>query len=193
MKRLKEKKGGKKVFYAGIGSHNTPQAILDLMERLGYLLARENYILRSGGSPGADTAFEAGAKKAEAEFEIYLPWKNFQEREGKNYIDVRKLDNFPEAKKIAQANHPEFKNLTDNAKLLIIRDTYQVLGKDLDTPSKFVICWTFDGCITDRDRSEKTGGTGQAISIASKREIPIFNLKLKEHKRQVKEWINKLS
>jgi len=193
MKRIKDEKKQKEVYYAGVGSHNTPSNILKVMEELGFLLARENYILRSGGSPGADTAFEAGAKKAEAEFEIYLPWSEFQERSGANYIDVTKLANFNKAADIAKEHHPEFEKLTENAKKLIIRDTYQVLGKDLETPSKFVVCWTPDGCITDRDRSQKTGGTGQAISIASRREIPVFNLELREHKRQIEEWINKLT
>ena len=192
MKSLKRNSDRKKVYYAGIGSHDTPNDILKLMEELGYLLGKENYILRSGASPGADTAFEEGAKKASSEFEIYLPWEKFQNRTGEKYIDTTKLDNYKKAKQIAKNNHPDFDKLSNNGKKLIIRDTYQILGSDLNTLSKFVVTWTYDGCITDRDRSQKTGGTGQAISIASKRKIPIFNLKLKEHKRQVKEWINKL-
>lgn len=193
MKKNMERIKNKKVYYSGIGSRQTPQEILKIMERLALCLGKNNYILRSGGSPGADTAFEAGAKKADSEFEIYLPWSVFQNRVGKNYIDVRTLDTFDKAKKIATENHPYFEELSDESKKLIIRDTYQVLGKDLNTLSEFIVCWTPDGCITHRDRSRKTGGTGQAISIASKRGIPIFNLKLKEHKRQIKEWLGKLS
>jgi hypothetical protein len=193
MKKNMERIKRKKVYYAGIGSRDTPQDILKIMEQLALCLGKNNYILRSGGSPGADTAFERGAKKAEAKFEIYLPWSKFQDRAGKNYIDVRNLDSFDQAKKIASKNHPNFAELSPGSKKLIIRDTYQVLGEDLENPTEFVVCWTPDGCITDRDRSRETGGTGQAISIASKRGIPIFNLKLKEHKRQVKEWLGKLS
>lgn len=189
MERIKNKK----VYYAGIGSRDTPQDILKIMERLAFSLGKNKYTLRSGGSPGADTAFEAGAKKAESEFEIYLPWSKFQERMGENYIDVRNLDTFDKAQNIAIKNYPEFEELSESSKKLIIRDTYQVLGKDLNTPSEFIVCWTPDGCITHRDRSRETGGTGQAISIASKRDIPIFNLKLKEHRRQIKEWLGKLS
>ncbi|MFO7815325.1 MAG: hypothetical protein R6V14_06290 [Halanaerobiales bacterium] len=189
MERIKNKK----VYYAGIGSRDTPQDILKIMERLAFSLGKNKYTLRSGGSPGADTAFEAGAKKAQSEFEIYLPWSKFQARMGENYIDVRNLDTFDKAQNIAIKNYPEFEELSESSKKLIIRDTYQVLGKDLNTPSEFIVCWTPDGCITHRDRSRETGGTGQAISIASKRDIPIFNLKLKEHRRQIKEWLGKLS
>jgi len=190
---IANKTKNKKVYYSGIGSHNTPEEILNLMEELAYLLAKEKYVLRSGGSQGADTAFEAGADRANRDFEIYLPWKNFRNREGKNYIVSPKLDNYNKAVEIAKNNHPGFEHLTQKSKKLIIRDTYQVLGKNLNCLSEFVICWTADGCITDRDRSNITGGTGQAISIASKRNIPIFNLKLREHKRKIKEWVSKIS
>ncbi|MCF8001189.1 MAG: hypothetical protein K9K76_04980 [Halanaerobiales bacterium] len=193
MKKNMERIKSKEIYYAGIGSRQTPQDILKIMEHLALCLGKNNYILRSGGSPGADTAFETGAKKAEANYEIFLPWNKFRDRMGKNYIDVSTLDTFDKAKKIAKQNHPYFNELSPDSKKLIIRDTYQVLGKDLNTPSEFVVCWTPDGCITDRDRSKETGGTGQAISIASKRGIPIFNLKLREHKRQIKEWLGKLS
>lgn len=183
----------KNIFYAGIGSHDTPQLIKDTIEKLAYLLGENGYILRSGGSKGADTAFEVGAKKSKSYFEIYLPWKEFNNREGKGYINTLDLSNYKEAVLIARKHHPNFLKLKEESKKLIVRDTYQVLGKDLDTPSKFIVCWTKDGCITDRDRSKLTGGTGQAISIASKKSIPIFNLKLNEHKRMIEEWIVKLS
>ncbi len=193
MKENMERIKNNRIYYAGIGSRDTPKGILEIMEQLAFRLGQNNYILRSGGSPGADTAFEVGAKKAETDFKIYLPWSKFQDRIGKNYIDVRNLETFDKAKKIAKENHPQFEELSEGSKKLIIRDTYQVLGKDLNNLSEFVVCWTPDGCITHRDRSRKTGGTGQAISIASKRSVPIFNLKLKEHKMQINEWLGKLS
>ncbi|MCF8002098.1 MAG: hypothetical protein K9K76_09600 [Halanaerobiales bacterium] len=182
-----------KIFYTGIGSHDTPKPIKDIIEKLAYLLGENGYILRSGGSKGADTAFEVGAKKSKSFFEIFLPWGKFNNREGEGYINTLDLTNYQEAVLISKKHHPNFLNLKEESKKLIVRDTYQVLGIDLNTPSKFMVCWTKDGCITDRDRTEFTGGTGQAISIASKKNIPIFNLKLNEHKRIIKEWIVKLS
>lgn len=188
-----ETNGNKKqIYYTGIGSHNTPQIIISIMEELAFQLGKRNYILRSGASPGADYAFERGALKADADCEIYLPWANFMKREGDIYIDSEEMSNYDKAKEIAKNHHYNFELLSDKSKKLIIRDTYQVLGKNLNNPSEFIICWTPDGCITDRDRSEKTGGTGQAISIASKLKIPIFNLKLKEHKKRIEEWLAKL-
>lgn len=43
-----------------------------------------------------------------------------------------------------------------------------MLGADLHSPSKFIVCWTRDG--------GATGGTGQALRIADHYEIPVFNL-----------------
>lgn len=185
-------KNKKEIYYTGIGSHDTPQEILEIMQDLAFQLGKRKYILRSGASPGADLAFERGALKADADCEIYLPWENFMKREGNIYIATEKLDNYYKAKEIAKRHHYDFEGLSKKSEKLIIRDTYQVLGKKLNTPSEFIICWTPDGCITDRDRTEKTGGTGQAISIASRLKIPIFNLKLKEHKKRIEEWLAKL-
>jgi len=47
------------------------------------------------------------------------------------------------------------------------RNSHQVLGLDLNTPSDFVICWTKNG--------KDQGGTFQTIRIARSYDIPIFN------------------
>lgn len=62
--------------YAGIGSRETPPEVIDVMKDFAYAVAHEA-ILRSGGAPGADTAFEYGAKFAGGQREIYLPWSGF--------------------------------------------------------------------------------------------------------------------
>jgi hypothetical protein len=54
------------------------------------------------------------------------------------------------------------------AKKLMARNMYQVLGQDLETPTSFIVCWTKDG--------KASGGTGQALRVAKKYNIPIFNL-----------------
>ncbi len=60
------------------------------------------------------------------------------------------------------------------AKKFHARNVQQVLGKNLDTPTKFVVCWTPDGA--EQRTSNKTGGTGQAIRVAISNNIPVFNL-----------------
>ena len=56
----------------------------------------------------------------------------------------------------------------DTSKKFMTRNVYQVIGKDLESPSKFVVCWTPKG--------EIVGGTAQAMKLAQKLDIPIFNL-----------------
>jgi len=48
-------------FYTGVGSRKTPLSILKVMRKLGYKLAIDGWMLRSGGADGADSAFEKGA------------------------------------------------------------------------------------------------------------------------------------
>ena len=42
------------VYYAGIGSRETPTEILNIFENIGFYLAKNNFILRSGHAGGAD-------------------------------------------------------------------------------------------------------------------------------------------
>jgi len=139
------------MIYAGIGSRNTPIRILKLMEQVGSYLAKRGYTLRSGGAVGADSAFEIGCDAVGGAKEIYKPDK----------VDQAAMD-------LAARFHPRFEDLGPFAQLLIARDGYQVLGQDLTTPCRFVMCWTPGAKIV--------GGTGQALRIALHHKIPIINL-----------------
>lgn len=153
--------------YAGIGSRDTP---LDVMEQMRLLAKEMNTLglsLRSGGARGADTAFEIGASGVG---EIFLPWEGFNKKwsDDKFYFYMRG-DIQKTAELIAAHYHPKWEELSSSGRQFHTRNVFQVLGKDLQTPSKFVICWTKDG--------KESGGTGQAMRIARHKGIPIFNLK----------------
>jgi hypothetical protein len=62
--------------------------------------------------------------------------------------------------------------LSYGAKKLMARNCHQVLGQDLKTPVDFIVCWTKNGNIN--------GGTGQALRIAKKLNIPVYNLFFEE-------------
>jgi len=149
------------IYYAGIGSRETPPNILHYFEYLGELFAKQGFILRSGNAKGADQAFEKGCDKVNGKKEIFLPWKDFENSTSKLYNITN------EAMTIAAIYHPYWNNLSYSAKKLLARDVYQVLGYDLKTPSSFVICWTKNG--------KSGGGTGQAIRIAKAYNIPVFD------------------
>jgi len=150
------------IYYAGIGSRETPQEILELFESLGTYFANKGFKLRSGGADGSDKAFENGCDKVNGDKEIYLPWSGFQNSDSKLIVSN------PKAFEIAQKYHPYWFNLKQGAQKLQARNSHQVLGQDLETPSAFVICWTKKG--------KGSGGTGQAIRIAKAYDIPVFDM-----------------
>lgn len=158
-----------KRYYTGIGSRETPRNVLNFMTELATKFEAANYILRSGGAPGADTAFENGVDNVNNK-EIYLPWKNFGDSKSPYYeIGI-------DALKMAENYHPAWDRCSEAAKKLHARNCYQVLGVDLNTPSEFIICWTKNG--------EASGGTGQALRIALDHDINIINLYFLEIARE---------
>jgi predicted Rossmann-fold nucleotide-binding protein len=154
------------IYYAGIGARKTNSKYLSYITSLGKYFAQKGYVLRSGGANGADSAFEEGCDLVNGQKEIYLPWCDFNNNKSSLYD----LPNFQEAFKIAESFHPAWYSQSQAVKKLHTRNSYQVLGSDLQTPSLFVVCYT-DG----------TGGTMQALRIAKSYNIPVFNLKLEKN------------
>jgi hypothetical protein len=152
-------------FYTGVGSRKTPKVILDRMQQIAFKLRHLGYTLRSGGAQGADSAFELGAG---------LEKKIFYAKDATNA-----------AMEIARKHHPAWERCSHYAKRLHARNAFQVLGLDLRTPSKFLVCWTPDACTGSWVRSIKTGGTGTAISIAEDYGVEVFNLANEEHLRRL--------
>jgi predicted Rossmann fold nucleotide-binding protein DprA/Smf involved in DNA uptake len=83
------------IFYAGVGSEDTPQDVLDNMTALAAELEKEGYVLRSGGAPGADTAFSNGVSNAKNK-KIYF----------KEDIEHNIYGTAEQADKILEETHP---------------------------------------------------------------------------------------
>lgn len=160
------------IYYTGVGSRETPDDILTVMQDLAFKLARRGYVLRSGGADGADTYFEWGALLADADMEIYLPWSGFNNHvhnPNKGYF-LPDLYEGGKAFKIASEIHPAWDKLTQGAKRLHSRNVYQVLGHDLETPSNFLVCYAKP--VGD----SVSGGTRTAFELAKKLNVPVVNL-----------------
>lgn len=158
------------VYYAGIGSRESPKEVLDQMQQFAYQAAKRGWVLRSGGANGADTAFEVGCDHANGKKEIFLPWKGFNQNDSSLFVvDDRALA-------LANEIHPAYNKLSRTAKLLIGRNMHQVLGKALNQPVTCVVCWTKDGCESWTSYGRNTGGTGSAIALASHIGATVFNL-----------------
>ena len=148
-------------FYAGIGARKAPKEVLEMMDEIAVRLKYENWILRSGGAEGSDSAFESGVVDP-AFSQIFLPWKGFNNNDSMyfNYAD--------EHVELAKEFHPAWWNLTHGMRKMMVRNSAQIIGVNTEPNSSFVICYTKDG--------KFSGGTGQALRVADSMDIPIYNL-----------------
>ena len=171
------------MIYAAIGSRKTPDDIQVVMFKIAYEFASRGYILRSGGANGADMAFQRGCETWCDENdipyferqEIYLPWDGFN---GLSQCDEDGITIKQHwlAREIASEHHPTFDTLSESVKTLMARNTMQMFGTESNSPeTDLVICWTPDGAISKT--TPNSGGTGQAIRMASHSNIPVINLK----------------
>jgi len=143
------------MYYAGIGSRETPRDILNKMTRIAKAFEVIGFTLRSGGARGADRAFERGVQNRK---EIF--YSN---------------DATKEAIDLALKFHPNPNAIKKKPYVLGLmgRNMQIVLGRDLVHPVKFIVCWTKDG--------GPTGGTGQALRIAQQINLKVYNLYYKQH------------
>ena len=151
--------------YAGIGSRETPPAVLNQMAAIARTLRDDGWTLRTGGADGADTAFEAGTDRRQVE--VFLPWPNFNGLTGPyaRTLDPRMA---PEAERIAAQHHPAWERCRRGARKLHARNAAIILGPTLDDPVDAVVCWTPGG--------EKKGGTATGIHMAEALGKPVLNL-----------------
>lgn len=158
--------------YAGIGSRETPAAILLDMTEIGKDLAGSEWTLRTGGADGADTAFENGhrSKRGADALEVYLPWNGYNNRHAgaRNGTFVLEPEALAMAETIAGRLHPAWHACRQGARKLHARNVAIIHGGTLLDDVNAVICWTRDG--------GATGGTGMGIRLAQDRGIPVFNL-----------------
>ncbi len=167
-------------YYTGIGTRGykklkdipdkEKEYLSDLAKRLSKL-----YTCRTGDAPGTDTVFKMNSVKTDS----YIPWENFNGSDSTLYTQPRY------AKYLASLNHPYWDKLTGPVIKLMSRNSLQVLGDDLITPSDFIICYTLDGCNDYTTRTPSTGGTGLAISLASKLGIPVYNITNKSDRDKI--------
>lgn len=183
-------------YYTGIGSRETPAEILALMTKVGQKLASEGWCLRSGGANGADTAFEDGwwanrmtkdACYTSNDYECYIPWSGFNghtlvSHDAKCINPTGKFAS--QAEQVAERMHPNWAACSPAARKLHTRNVFQIMGKDLNTPSKFVIAYA-----KTNKQGVPQGGTATAMALASKMEIPVFNLYLPEDLERLKKFV----
>lgn len=162
--------------YAGIGSRETSGTICRNMTRIGYLLAQNNFLLRSGKARGPDLAFQRGLeisydKNKRGLGEILLPWAGWQSRQRSDWdILVTDEDIIHQAAQVCAKIHPRWHKLQNDHKLFHIRNMFQIAGPKMNDIVDFVIFGApeIDGVVQ--------GGTASAVHFARKFGIPNFNM-----------------
>ena len=172
------------IYFTGIGSRDCPKDVLIMAEKIGKILAQKGLILRSGAAEGFDSAIETGCDSVGGKKEIYLPWPKFMDHKSELF------NHHPRAEEIAFQYHPNLYSQNAPVVKLMTRNSHQVLGKDMKTKSKFIVCY----CPVDKNGVPK-GGTSQAIRVAEGEgngKIKIFNLFFKEQLEDLKKYIKEL-
>ncbi|HWL54402.1 MAG TPA: hypothetical protein VNQ90_18325 [Chthoniobacteraceae bacterium] len=154
----------KSTCYAGIGSRHAPEPVLFLIDQIAGVLADHGLMLRSGGAPGADTAFEAGCDRRRGKKEIFLPWKGF------NRNPSLLCEPTEEAQEVAALVHPNWRACRPTSRHLHARNVQQVYGREMDNPVDFVLFWA------PEENGKVQGGTATAVHFAREMNIPTFNL-----------------
>ena len=158
--------------YAGVGSRETPQEVLNAMRSCASKLAEGGWTLRSGAAPGADTWFEIGCDDAGGSKEIYLPWASFRGRTvGHRGAKLPGREALPRleglAKKYWDPSKCPWSRLRSSTRSIMTRNVCQVLGEHGDEPAQAVLYWT---------PLPESGGTTQALRIARAHDIPCIRI-----------------
>lgn len=160
-------------YYAGIGSRETPQGILDAFYEIGRRASALGWVLRSGRAAGADTYFEMGCIAGMGESQIFVPWAGFPKDSTLSSRPAYVFDRLEAAQKTAALNsvnvyHPAPDRLSPGARKLMARNYCQMHGPTVSSPpTDLVVCYTTDG--------RASGGTGQAIRMAQDAGITVIN------------------
>jgi hypothetical protein len=181
------------LIFTGIGSRDISsqeeRTIVDISEHLAY----SGFTLRSGKADGADAAFQIGyqsyfyTEKKLPNAEIYIPWANFNNKNKRleNHWDIVFGEN-KTAKQMVKRIHPAYHKLSEPASLLHQRNCAQVLGKDLDKPSLFVLYCADENWLN----GEVSGGTRTAVELARQLRIRAFNIRNLKGIGMLKEWLS---
>jgi len=182
------------MFYAGIGSRETPREMAPLMTQIAAEMERIGWTLRSGAARGADTFFEDGVvdpynKEIFIHRERTRPGKGMPERKHEPYqgvFNAQRYANYDEAVQMASQVHGRWDRCDQTAREMHARNVYQVLGPELrpETYSKLVVCWAIPDI-----HGVPEGGTRTAWLIAEQHGIPRYNLAVPEDRDRVCCWL----
>lgn len=176
------------MYYAGIGSRDTPAEIGLLMTELAGEMEKCGWILRSGGAKGADTFFERGVIDSSKK-QIFLHkevTRTHRHNPAEGIYNAKRCMDWEWATELASEVHPAWHKCDEDARGLHARNIYQVLGTGFPklACSNMVICWAIPDI-----HGVPEGGTRTAWKVAEKYNIPRYNLAVRADRDRIEEWL----
>lgn len=200
------------MFYTGVGSRETPDNILGVMEDAACRLAGLGYVLRSGKAGGADAAFQLGVQKhckildnenpkvySARLAEIYIPWKTFKVVEGLedwwdiplDYLNFILPDQIEARNQLLSEIHPNYGALLKKrgAFALHSRNIHQVVGANVldPKPSKFCLYYA-----KEDSQGNPKGGTASAVNLSKRYGVKTLNLLHAENRDKLEVFLKAL-
>lgn len=175
--------------FAGIGTREATAEEQNLLSDAALMLCRTHGgWCYSGNAPGSDIACMVGAGRWTT---AWLPWDRFNYGDyhaEKECGDVVIAGDGPNGRKIASETHPAWGRLRDSVRRLIVRDVYQVIGDKTHPKVSFVLC-----CATPKGPDDVQGGTGQAVRVANRFNIPVVNVRRRDWRDHLSATIDRLT
>ena len=178
-----------------VGSRDIPADYFRQLYRITQLLIALRFTVRSGGATGSDNACDMAAVRMcskhahyhpegpsfhdllHRSYECYLPGPRFNGHRADDddsiYIDVQAQGAlYEKAEAMALEMHPNPAALRAKPSFLQLhaRNMFQVLGRDLETPSSVLVCYA-----PPQGQSVK-GGTRSAFELAKRFNVPRINI-----------------
>lgn len=167
--------------YGVVSNIKAPEPIIEKAKQVAEYLRDKPFMLRTGGG---NTEIENVFEKSTDNKELYLPWKNFNQKDSKIFrYDQHICD-------IARWQQPGYETVPLWQQSFFNRTVGVVLGKDGKSPVRFIIGWSYDSVEHAIHRTAKTGFIGVAVSVAALLKIPLFNLNNTDAFDRLKLYVN---
>ena len=162
----RENRSEGEMIYVGIGQLTVTDEVREWLADFASRVAHCGWHLRSGANNGVDTVFE---QNSGGKFNVYLPWNKFGRRpSGRRFTVCEELPAYDLAKEQLFNEHPKPDALDAKMVKLLVRARFEILGDDLNTPCKFVACYSEAGL--------DAAAVREAVRLARERGIPVFDL-----------------
>ena len=154
--------------FSVICNDNAPPEILDRAKEVILHLINHGFTARA--SCVASSEKEILEFIPEDKVEVYIPWKDFDNRNSKFYFNDKVSQH------IARMFHKAYDTLKGPIQAFLAKNVRMVLGEKAKSRSTLVIVWSEDGATDTRQITFKTGNVSHPIAIANAVHIPVFNL-----------------